>query len=110
MTEPEPPGRGHVLLVAGAVALVFGLYLPFLGAPFEYDDKVEILLNQVIRHPGNVGEMVAYNPFRVLLLYTFAADVWAWGSWHPSPIDSRTSRSTPSTPRCSRGSSEAPAG
>ncbi len=77
--------RRHLLLIGGAVALVFGLYLPFLGAPFEYDDKVEIVLNQVIRHPGNVGEMVAYNPFRVLLLYTFAADVWAWGLLAPQP-------------------------
>ncbi len=77
--------RRHLLLVAGSITIIFGLYLPFLAAPFEYDDKVEIVLNQVIRHPGNVGEMVAYNPFRVLLLYTFAADVWAWGILTPQP-------------------------
>jgi hypothetical protein len=76
MRLPSSPVRLAALLAAaGAVAL----YLPFLSVPFEYDDKVEILRNPVIRHPGNVAEMVRYNPFRVLLLYTFAWDLWAWG-------------------------------
>ena len=57
-----------------------GLYLPFLGVPFEYDDKVEILANQVIREPGNITELLRYNPFRLLLLWSFAADLWAWGA------------------------------
>lgn len=66
--------------IAGLATVAIGaLYLPFLGVPFEYDDKVEILTNQVLRHPADVGEMVRYNPFRVLLLYTFAWDLWAWG-------------------------------
>ena len=35
--------RKHALLVgAGVVVAVCALYLPSLGAPFEYDDKVEI--------------------------------------------------------------------
>lgn len=55
------------------------LYLPFLGVPFEYDDKVEILANRVLREPGNITELLRYNPFRLLLLWTFAADLWAWG-------------------------------
>ena len=69
-------------LAALAVAIVLALFLPFLGVPFEYDDKVEILANRVLRHPGNLGEMVRYNPFRLVLLYTFAWDLWAWG-FHP---------------------------
>ena len=73
-------GRWHGKLVAAAlIAVVFALYLPELHAPFEYDDKPEILDNLVLRDPARVGEMVAYNPFRVLLLYTFAWDLWAWG-------------------------------
>lgn len=77
--------RAMTVLIGGATVAIFALFLPFLGAPFEYDDKVEIVLNQVIRHPGDVREMVAYNPFRVLLLYTFAADIWAWGLLTPQP-------------------------
>jgi hypothetical protein len=76
----EGVGRRDRLVIAGAATLaVLVLYLPFLSAPFEYDDKVEILTNQVLRHPGDLREMVRYNPFRVLLLYTFAWDLWAWG-------------------------------
>ncbi len=70
-------------LLAGSLVAVGALFLPFLGVPWEYDDKVEIVLNRVLRHPGDVGEMVAYNPFRVLLLYTFAGDLWAWGIDRP---------------------------
>jgi len=66
-------------LGAGISALVCALYLPFLGVPFEYDDKVEILLNRVLREPGNITELLRYNPFRLLLLWTFAIDLWAWG-------------------------------
>jgi len=69
-------------LGAGLTALVGVLYLPFLGVPFEYDDKVEILFNRVLREPGNLTELLRYNPFRLLLLWTFAADLWAWG-FHP---------------------------
>ena len=76
--------RVHRYRVPGlAVLLIGGLYLPFLGVPFEYDDKVEIVFNQVLRHPGDIQEMWTYNPFRVLLLYTFAADIWAWGLVRP---------------------------
>ena len=69
----------------GIAALVAALYLPFLGVPFEYDDKVEIVTNRVLRTPGQVGPMWEYNPFRVLLLYTFAWDIWAWGILRPAP-------------------------
>ena len=71
--------RQRFALAAAACGAVLALYLPFLGAPFEYDDKVEILTNRVLRFPADVGEMVRYNPFRVLLLYTFSWDLWAWG-------------------------------
>jgi len=70
------------VLIGVALALVAALYLPLLAAPFEYDDYPEILLNRVLRSPGSVAEMVRYNPFRALLLYTFAWDFWAWGA-HP---------------------------
>lgn len=73
------------LIGLGIVAVVLALYLPTLGAPFEYDDKVEILQNRVLRTPGQVGPMWEYNPFRVLLMYTFAWDVWAWGLLRPAP-------------------------
>lgn len=66
-------------LSAVIVVAVAALYGPFLGVPFEYDDKVEIVTNQVLREPGNVGAVARYNPFRVLLMYTFAWDLWAWG-------------------------------
>ncbi len=79
MTDPVFRRR----LLIGALLAVAALYLPFLGVPWEYDDKVEIVRNRVLRHPGNLGEMAAYNPFRVLLLYTFAGDLWAWGIDRP---------------------------
>ena len=78
----SPRLRG--ILVGLAVIACAALFGPFLSVPWEYDDKVEILLNRVIRHPGDLGEMVRYNPFRVLLLYTFAWDLWAWGIDHPA--------------------------
>ncbi len=71
--------RDRRRIAALAVGVVVALFAPFLGAPFEYDDKVEILANRVLRHPGNLGEMVRYNPFRLVLLYTFSWDLWAWG-------------------------------
>ena len=78
MRAPRPlPGWA---LPTSVAALIAGLYLPFLGVPFEYDDKVEILANQVIREPGNITELLRYNPFRLLLMWTFAADLWAWGA------------------------------
>lgn len=67
------------------VAIVGALYLPVLGAPFEYDDKVEILQNRVLRTPGSFGPIWEYNPFRVLLLYSFSWDIWAWGVLRPAP-------------------------
>ncbi len=76
--------RSRRILLGVALVAVGALYLPFLGVPWEYDDKVEILRNRVIRHPGDLREMVRYNPFRVLLLYTFAADLWAWGIDRPA--------------------------
>ena len=76
--------RARRLLLALVVAGCAALFGPFLAVPWEYDDKVEILLNRVIRHPGDVAEMVRYNPFRVLLLYTFAWDLWAWGIDRPA--------------------------
>jgi tetratricopeptide (TPR) repeat protein len=71
-------------LIAAVVVVCAALFGPFLAVPWEYDDKVEILLNRVIRHPGDLAEMVRYNPFRVLLLYTFSWDLWAWGIDHPA--------------------------
>lgn len=72
--------RATLLTISVAVAaLVAALYLPMLSAPWEYDDKVEIVGNRILRTPGEVGAMVEYNPFRVLLLYSFAWDIWAWG-------------------------------
>ena len=87
MTPPKPPTDDERVSDARRDRVVFGLlvlgiaalYLPSLGVPFEYDDKVELLQNRVLRSPGDLGEMWAYNPFRVLLLYTFAWDLWAWG-------------------------------
>ncbi len=71
--------RRDRVAVAVLVAVIAALFLPFLGLPFEYDDKVELLQNRVLRSPGEFGEIWEYNPFRVLLLYTFAWDLWAWG-------------------------------
>ncbi|MCO4771868.1 MAG: tetratricopeptide repeat protein [Deltaproteobacteria bacterium] len=77
--------RALWLVGAGLVGLILALYLPFLGAPFEYDDKVEILQNRVLRTPGQLGPIWEYNPFRVLLMYTFSWDIWAWGILRPAP-------------------------
>ena len=71
--------RRDRLAALTALICVGALFLPFLGVPFEYDDKVELLQNRVLRSPGAVSELWNYNPFRVLLLYTFAWDIWAWG-------------------------------
>jgi len=67
--------------IAGVGAALL-LYLPFLGVPFEYDDKVEIVTNAILLEPGNLSEMARYNPFRILLLLSFAWDLWLW-KLHP---------------------------
>lgn len=43
-----------------------------LGGTFHYDDKVEILVNPNLRGLGHWREIWIYNPFRFLLLCTFA--------------------------------------
>ena len=39
----------------------------------------------MLRTPGTPGPIWDYNPFRVLLLYTFSWDIWAWGIARPAP-------------------------
>jgi len=59
MTAPEREGllRSPWLIPGLAIVAVLGLFLPFLGVPFEYDDKVEIVANEVLRTPGEFWEI-----------------------------------------------------
>jgi hypothetical protein len=85
MAKPDPENHlSSPWLIPGlALVTICGLFLPFIGVPFEYDDKVEIVANEVLRTPGSMGEIWDYNPFRFLLLYSFSADIWAWGILRP---------------------------
>jgi Flp pilus assembly protein TadD len=80
----QSPAPGTDRLIIGlSLTAILGLFLPFIGVPFEYDDKVEIVANEVLRTPSEFQAMWEYNPFRILLLYTFSADIWAWGILRP---------------------------
>jgi len=58
-----------ILAVAGAAA---GAHAWGLTTPFHYDDKLEILLNPNFAGLGHWREIWLYNPFRFLLLSSFA--------------------------------------
>ncbi len=57
------------LALAAAVALA---HAGGLHAPFVYDDKVEILTNPNMQGLGHWRELWIYNPFRFVLLATYA--------------------------------------
>lgn len=80
VTTVSSPSRARSLaLPLLAVAAVVALYAPAISAPFEYDDKVEILANRVLRDPQRFWAFWDYNPFRVLLMYSFALDQQLFG-------------------------------
>ena len=60
-------GAGAILALAVIAAHGWGL-----GSPFQYDDKLEILLNPNMAGLGQWRELWIYNPSRFLLLCTFA--------------------------------------
>ena len=57
------------LVLAGACAAAHG---GGLRGTFQYDDKVEILINPNFQGFGHWAEIWTYNPFRFLLLCTFS--------------------------------------
>ena len=63
----RPVAAGAVLAAAAVAA-----HWPGLGSPFQYDDKLEILLNPNMSGLGQWRELWVYNPSRFLLLCTFA--------------------------------------
>lgn len=74
---PEAP-RGRERLAAYALLAGLGaaIYANALPTAFQYDDKVEIALNRVLRDPwDHLGLVWGYNPFRFLLMLTFAFDL-----------------------------------
>ena len=67
-------GRAAWLLGAGVVLAAVALAAHGWGlrSPFQYDDKLEILLNPNMAGLGQWRELWIYNPSRFLLLCTFA--------------------------------------
>lgn len=66
------------LLLALAVLLVWA---NSLGAPFTYDDKVEVV-HPAVRDLGHPERWIAYSPGRSVLLTTYAVN-WALGGLDP---------------------------
>jgi tetratricopeptide (TPR) repeat protein len=67
------------LALAAIVAL---LYLPTLGVPFVYDDRIEVLYNRTIHDVGQWRAVATYNFSRPLLIFSYAAN-WAVGGDAP---------------------------
>lgn len=66
-----------VLVAAATVALVA------VGAPFTYDDKVEVIGNPAVRAAEWWLAVPAYNPWRAGVLYTYAIN-WQVGGLEPT--------------------------
>ena len=52
-----------------------------VGAPFTYDDKIEVV-HPAVRDLGNPGAWLLYSPGRAVLLTTYAVN-WALGGLDP---------------------------
>ncbi len=61
-----------VLAIGVVVLLALVAHGGGLRGTFQYDDKVEILVNPNLQGLGHWGDIWIYNPFRFLLLCTFA--------------------------------------
>ncbi len=78
MSEPVAPGRSPLsrawpaLVPLVLLLAVLAAHGGGLDATFQYDDKVEILINPNLQGLGHWREIWIYNPFRFLLLCTFA--------------------------------------
>lgn len=68
-----------VLMLVLAVAATAGVAWE---APFTYDDKIEVIGSQAVRDFAHPQAILAYNPARAILLYTYAAN-WAFGAFDP---------------------------
>ena len=74
------PAERHVRWVLAAVVLLSALlYLPALGGPFVYDDRIEVVGNPTLRDLGAPGAILGYNPSRTLVIAGFALDWALWG-------------------------------
>lgn len=69
--------RVPVLLVLA----VFVAWANSVGAPFTYDDKIEVV-HPAVRDLGNPGAWLLYSPGRAVLLTTYAVN-WALGGLDP---------------------------
>ncbi len=68
------------LLLAAAVVLAWSRVL---GAPFTYDDRIEVVGNRTLRSLGEWSAIAGYHPNRPLLIGTYALN-WAWGGLDPT--------------------------
>ena len=73
--------RGLLTLAIVAVAIV-AAWLPAMGAPWVYDDKIEVVGNRSIRLLEELGAIATYNTSRPLLIATYALN-WRLGGFDP---------------------------
>ncbi len=88
MTGADRPAPGWwpaaaVAALAVAIAVTHGAGLT---TPLHYDDKVEILANPSLHGWGQWLDIYTYNPFRFLLLATFAVQVNTTGTEPTWPL------------------------
>lgn len=81
-TSPTTPNARFIWL--GISILIGALYFSILDAPFVYDDKIEVVGNRTIRFLEEWREILLYNPARVLLQLTYAANFHA-AQFNPYP-------------------------
>ena len=58
--------------LCGCIAM---LYWPSVHSPFVYDDKIEVIGNRTIRDISDWKAIASYNPSRILLQFTYAANL-----------------------------------
>ncbi len=75
-------GKPAALLAPVAMLAVALTWAAGLHAPFQYDDKVEVVGNPTIRVFTELGAIARYNVSRPLLIATYAVN-WAVGGLDP---------------------------
>jgi len=78
--DPRAPADGlwDLLFGAALAALSVVVYFGVLRSPFVYDDRLTVVENPSIRHPGNIVTVLAWDRFRPLVNLSFAIDHALW--------------------------------